>query len=226
MAFSWIPKEFSVMSAFLIYALLVVVCAAYTLPFDYLSYKAGVRFKKITMSRRRYLYCWMRGSLLQLLLLPFFALSINLAGRAGGKPAAFLVFTLSLIFLSVYRGELSRLIKGQHFRLFVPKKQLASKEPLYKSGYIVSIAWNQIAFAMAMSVPFAGVTTISQTVTTILAFTSFSLLGWLFLPFLGKKHQISKAVLALDLSWAGANLITRSVCTHVGNPNKWIGYRG
>ncbi|MFT5207834.1 MAG: hypothetical protein ACI9CF_001594 [Candidatus Omnitrophota bacterium] len=222
----WLYSDFTIISAFFTYALLVIVCSVYTMPFDYLSYKSGVRFRKLSMSRRQYLYCWIRGVFLQLLLLPSFALSINLAGRAGGKLAAFLIFSLSLIFLSMYRGEFSRFIKGHQFRLFVPRgiKQNRGKQGI--ASYCISILWNQSAFLIAMNIPFGGVVTITETVITILAFTSFSLLGWLFIPFIGKKHQIGNAILALDLSWAGANLVTRSVCTHVGNPNKWIGYKG
>lgn len=222
----WLYNDFTLISAFSTYALLVIVCSVYTMPFDYLSYHAGIRFKKLSMNRKKYFYCWIRGVFLQLLLLPSFALNINLAGRAGGKLAAFLMFSLLLIFLSMYRGEFSRFIKGHQFRLFMPRRIKQNRGRQGIASYLISILWNQVAFVLAMNVPFGGVVSIAETVVTILAFTSFSLIGWLFIPFIGKKHEIGNAILALDLSWAGANLVTRSVCTHVGNPNKWIGYKG
>lgn len=201
---------------------LVAASALYTLPFDILSHITGRRFGRVRHGIRKFAASWARGVGVQALLLPAFMTAVHAAGRAGGDMAAMTVFTAILVFMYLSRAELSRFIDGYQFRIFTFKNIGALKQGRERARLIITILWNQAAFACALHVPGAGTETVGALVITIFAFTCFSLMGWLFLPWIGRKHDLTTALLALDLSWAGANLITRSVCTNVGIPRKWL----
>lgn len=207
---------------FAVSAALVIVSALYTLPFDVLSHITGRRFGRTRQSFRTFTSSWARGVALQALLLPAFMTLIHAAGRAAGDIGAMTVFTGILVYMYLSRSELSRFIDGYQFRIFTFKSVGALKKGPERARLIVTILWNQSAFACALLVPGAGTETVGALIVTIFAFTCFSLLGWLFLPWIGRRHDLSTALLALDLSWAGSNLITRSVCTNVGIPRKWL----
>ncbi len=201
---------------------LVLASALYTLPFDVLSHITGRRFGRVRNSFGVFAASWSRGVALQALLLPAFMTLIHASGRAAGDIGAMTMFTAILVYMYLSRTELSRFIDGYQFRIFTFKSIGELKKGPERARLIVTILWNQSAFACALLVPGAGTETVGPLVVTIFAFTCFSLLGWLFLPWIGRRHNLTTALLALDLSWAGSNLLTRSVCTNVGIPRKWL----
>lgn len=201
---------------------LVLLSAMYTLPFDVLSHITGRRFGRVRHGFRTFAASWSRGVALQALLLPAFMTLIHAAGRAAGDIGAMTMFTGILVYMYLSRMELSRFIDGYQYRIFTFKSIGALKKGPERARLIVTILWNQSAFACALLVPGAGTQTVGALVVTIFAFTCFSLMGWLFLPWIGRRRDLTTALLALDLSWAGSNLITRSVCTNVGIPRKWL----
>lgn len=207
---------------FAVSATLVALSALYTLPFDLLSHITGRRFGRVRHSFGKFARSWSRGVLLQAILLPGFMMLIHVSGRAAGDIGAMTMFTAILLFMYLCREELSRFIDGYQFNIFTFKSIGALKKGPERARLIITILWNQSAFACALNVPGAGTGTMGPLIVTICAFTCFSLLGWLFLPWIGRRHDLKTAILALDLSWAGANLITRSVCTNVGIPRKWL----
>ncbi len=224
-----LPQSFAVLNrasgaaaCFAVSAALVLISALYTLPFDILSHAAGRRFGRVRHGFRTFGAAWIRGVALQALLLPAFMTLIHLSGRFAGDVGAMTAFTAILIYMYLSRTELSRFIEGYQFRIFTFKNIGALKKGPERARLIVTILWNQSAFACALLVPGAGTETVGPLVVTVFAFTCFSLLGWLFLPWIGRRHDLATALLALDLSWAGSNLITRSVCTNVGIPRKWL----
>jgi hypothetical protein len=224
-----IPQRFSEIGArsgvaicFTVSVCLVALSALYTLPFDILSHVTGRKFGRVRHGFRKFAASWSRGVGLQSILLPSFMVLIHCGGRVAGDVGAMTLFTVILVYMYLSRTELSRFIDGYQFRIFTFKSIGALKKGPERARLIVTILWNQAAFACALSVPGAGTETVGPLTVTIFAFTCFSLLGWLFLPWIGRRHDLARALLALDLSWAGGNLITRSVCTNVGIPRKWL----
>ncbi len=209
-------------ACFAVFWSLVFASSLFTLPFDWLSHRTGRRYGRVRAGERAFGSAWVRGVALQMTLLPAFAVLIHAAGRAGGDMAAMTVFTAILVLMYLVRTELSRFITGYQFRIFTFESVGELRKGPERMRLIVTLLWNQSAFACALAVPDAGASTVPEMIVTIFAFSCFSLMGWLFLPWLGRGHRLGTALLALDLSWAGANLITRSVCTNVGIPRKWI----
>jgi hypothetical protein len=209
-------------ACFAVFWSLVFASSLFTLPFDWLSHRAGRGYGRVRSGERAFGAAWARGVALQMTLLPAFAVLIHASGRAGGDTAAMTMFTAILVLMYLVRTELSRFIIGYQFRIFTFESVGELRKGPERMRLIVTLLWNQSAFACALAVPDAGAATVPGMVVTIFAFSCFSLMGWLFLPWLGRGHRLGTALLALDLSWAGANLITRSVCTNVGIPRKWI----
>jgi hypothetical protein len=188
--------------------ILYLAYAAVSFPFDvWAGYTLPCRHLHACVMFPVFLGRLVRGISLQGAVMVGSALALLVVGRMWGAGGALAAFALLLATLTGLQSRISRFLSGGAIAS-VPGR-----------AWAMAIGWNLAGFALSVSLPWCGVTTVYSLVETLLGCTLWSLLGRWVLP----RIDSGAAGPALFLSWAGFGLLSRAGSDAAGLPERWAG---